>query len=281
VSDAFVDIDGMTIATRSFGGSGRSLLLVHGGADTLESWNEIGAALTKTFRVVAFDMRGHGCSSVPTTLTMDDLLSEIKGVGNALRLKEPILVGHGFGAGNCLRYASMADADCAGVIASDPGPWRTGEQLPPWGLELVAAQEYGWEGTRDDLEAALAKCLECAPDGASPTVVEANFRRARQESSVGRFIRKPPIPYVQRMGELPRMQENQLGDELFAAISRPVRLVCGTTGLLGQARGFAESLPAVYPNVTVTFLDAGRYVHWQRNKEVTQEIVRFAQDIAS
>ena len=36
------------------------LVLVHGGRDQKRSWDRVAARLAETYRVIAFDLRGHG-----------------------------------------------------------------------------------------------------------------------------------------------------------------------------------------------------------------------------
>ena len=46
-------------------GSGQDLLLVHGGAGQIESWEPMWAALTARWRVTAMDRRGRAAAAAP------------------------------------------------------------------------------------------------------------------------------------------------------------------------------------------------------------------------
>jgi len=64
--DKFFDSNGVQIRYVDQG-SGEAIILVHGLNNTIEIWNAPGilANLAKDYRVVAFDMRGHGKSGKP------------------------------------------------------------------------------------------------------------------------------------------------------------------------------------------------------------------------
>ncbi|TKA28536.1 hypothetical protein B0A49_13967, partial [Cryomyces minteri] len=47
------------------GGSGPPLLLLHGFPQTHLIWNKVASQLTKSYTVVAIDLRGYGSSSKP------------------------------------------------------------------------------------------------------------------------------------------------------------------------------------------------------------------------
>jgi pimeloyl-ACP methyl ester carboxylesterase len=53
------------LAAHDYGGNGRDVLLMHGGADNLETWRDFVGLLQPGFRLVAYDARGHGQSLTP------------------------------------------------------------------------------------------------------------------------------------------------------------------------------------------------------------------------
>jgi non-heme chloroperoxidase len=99
-----------------------ALLLIHGWSQAVGCW-QAQAPLAEKFRVVAFDLRGHGDSDKPadeaayqdTTLWGDD----VKAVIDALGLNIPVLVGWSYGARVIASYIDShgADAISGAVIA--------------------------------------------------------------------------------------------------------------------------------------------------------------------
>jgi pimeloyl-ACP methyl ester carboxylesterase len=69
MSDArrrWVDSGGLRLAVREEGpADGPTVLLVHGYPDNSSVWDGVAARLAERFRVVRFDLRGHGGSDEP------------------------------------------------------------------------------------------------------------------------------------------------------------------------------------------------------------------------
>ena len=96
--------DGLTIAAQEWGNpAGPEILLIHGFNQCHLSWvrqvND--PALADEFRIVAFDLRGHGQSDKPLdpdAYAHDQRWADdVKGVIEAAGLKKPVLVGWSYG----------------------------------------------------------------------------------------------------------------------------------------------------------------------------------------
>lgn len=97
-----------------------ALVLIHGWAQSHISWQSL-APLAKTFRLVAFDLRGHGRSDAPedaAAYTDSHLWAEdIAAIIKALNLSTPHLVGWSYGSRVIAAYLDrFGDADIAGVV---------------------------------------------------------------------------------------------------------------------------------------------------------------------
>ncbi len=134
--------DGVKLAVRDFGGSGRDLLLLHGLASTSHIFDLVAPRLTRGFRVVAYDQRGHGESSKPSSKygfahTTADAIAVIRGLG----LRRPIVLGHSWGANVVLELGVREPRLVSGLILLDGGfgtlrdgmDWKTAKQslAPP------------------------------------------------------------------------------------------------------------------------------------------------------
>lgn len=91
--------DGTAIHTVSAGSGDRTVVLAHGYGFTLDGWNLIAAALVERgLRVVAFDQRGHGRSTVGTDgVGSTQMASDYGAVLEAHDVQDGILVGHSMG----------------------------------------------------------------------------------------------------------------------------------------------------------------------------------------
>jgi pimeloyl-ACP methyl ester carboxylesterase len=89
--------DGVRIAYRDHGGSGRGLVLVHGGGANLESMDQYADRLGNGRRTVAIDVRCCGKSDDAPHFRLTDAASDIAAVVDALDLGPVDVVGHSMG----------------------------------------------------------------------------------------------------------------------------------------------------------------------------------------
>ena len=88
-------------------GKGRVVVLLHGFLGSLDIWEQTIKNLSKSFRVIAIDLPGHGGSdNFGYVHTMDLLAKSVKSVLDHLNLKKYVLIGHSMGG-----YAALAFAD--------------------------------------------------------------------------------------------------------------------------------------------------------------------------
>jgi pimeloyl-ACP methyl ester carboxylesterase len=93
-------------------GTGKPVILIHGWPSTSQMWEYQLAELANAgFRVIAYDRRGFGRSSVPyKAYDYDTLASDLNAVIEELDLKEVTLVGFSMGGGEVVRYLSRYGA---------------------------------------------------------------------------------------------------------------------------------------------------------------------------
>ncbi len=117
-----------------------ALLLVHGFLAGWHWWDAIAPALTRRFRVVAFDFSGMGDSGHRSHYTHDTWRDEVLAVAASLGPGKVHLVGHSFGGARALEacarrpdlFAQLVMVDSY-VHADSPrqtgqGPWSTTQQ---------------------------------------------------------------------------------------------------------------------------------------------------------
>ncbi|MGA9840245.1 MAG: alpha/beta fold hydrolase [Thermoplasmata archaeon] len=99
-------------------GSGPVLLLLHGiGADhTL--WNDVIPGLSKEFRVLAPDLRGHGRTPAPagSRFTFAELEGDLESLLDQRSIESAYLVGHSGGAFLALRFVLDRPARARGLV---------------------------------------------------------------------------------------------------------------------------------------------------------------------
>src|ERR1700685_1619076 len=88
------------------GGSDQPIVFSHGWPLSADDWdNQMLFFLSKGYRVIAHDRRGHGRSTqVADGHDLDHYADDLKAVTDHLNLTDPIHVGHSTGGGEVVRY---------------------------------------------------------------------------------------------------------------------------------------------------------------------------------
>ena len=103
-------------------------MLVHGLGARRALWKRVAPELAREFTVFSFDLRGTGESERPAgPYSLDDFVSDLRGVIEECELERPALVGHSFGGSIVLRYAAEHPGDVSSVV-SIAGPVRLPDQ---------------------------------------------------------------------------------------------------------------------------------------------------------
>jgi len=106
-------------------GSGQPVILIHGYALSSASWEkQVPALLDAGYRVIAYDRRGFGKSSQPTTgYNYDTFAEDLHKLVTHLKLRNFALVGFSMGGGEVARYLGKygsKDVSKAVIIAGVP-----------------------------------------------------------------------------------------------------------------------------------------------------------------
>src|SRR5690349_5705859 len=125
-------------------GDGPPVLLLHGFADTADSWRRVLPRLMSTRRVVAVDIPPFGRSTPPVmngTPVVDWYASFIDALLDELGIEEATLVGHSLGGAIALAYCleRPGAVDRLGLIA----PAGLGESAP-WWWHAAAGRPINW-----------------------------------------------------------------------------------------------------------------------------------------
>ena len=110
------------LSVRDLGGQGRGLLLLHGLASSSHIFDLVAPLLVPEFHVVAYDQRGHGESSKPSSgYGFDHMAADAAAVIRELRLDRPVALGHSWGANVALELGVREPEVVSGLILLDGG----------------------------------------------------------------------------------------------------------------------------------------------------------------
>lgn len=232
--------DGVKIAVQEAGDpQGQPIILVHGLLGSHLSWDkQVNSPELQRFRLITFDMRGHGLSDKPVELDAyregrrwaDDLAAVIRDSG----AHEPVLVGWSLGAAVITNYlAAFGDGQIAGAV------YVGGViELKP---EQLVAQPTVYSGmASSDLQLHLegekefvALCFSTAPD-------DATFQRtiaaaAMASSEMQRAVHGMSINAAKGLGSM----------------RKPLLLIYGEQDALVQPSASAARAKELYPRTAV------------------------------
>ena len=256
-------------------GTGPVILLSHGVTLSIRTWSKQLSGLTAAgFRVVAFDHRGHGESTVGTAgHTVENLGADVRTVIEGLDLHDVVLVGHSMGGvaaqSYCLNFPDSAHERLAGLVLlssltrsilagsrrlAAASSW-VADRLPD-GAELLRPRDFGL----------LVSRLGFGRNPA-PSHVEATRQMILDTHS------------ATRRDAIAALAGLDLSDRI-GAIDLPTLIICGTADLvtpLAESRRMARRIPGARLEVVE---GGGHMLMFERAELVDGLITRFAREVA-
>jgi len=110
---------GVSLEVLDWGGTGQPLVLLAGGGHTAHQYDEFAPLLADQFRVLGITRRGIGASSNSSPRSVDDHVSDVAAVLQALELESAVLVGHSFAGMEMVSFASDYPDECDALVYLD------------------------------------------------------------------------------------------------------------------------------------------------------------------
>jgi len=111
------------------------VLMLHGGAQTAHSFDEVAPGLAPDHHVVCLDQRGHGDTDWAPRYLRDDFAGDIEAVLDHLGWQEATLVAMSLGGLNAMAFAAARPARVRGLVVVDVVP-----SIAPAGRDAIAKQ---------------------------------------------------------------------------------------------------------------------------------------------
>jgi 3-oxoadipate enol-lactonase len=124
--------------------------LSHSLAATLHLWDDQAAALRDRYRVLRYDIRGHGGSSVPPApYTLEQMADDLHGLLRALGIERTHFVGLSMGGLIGMTMALRHPAAIQSLVLADTTACYGLERTPMWDDRIAVAQSKGVEAVLD------------------------------------------------------------------------------------------------------------------------------------
>ena len=250
--------------------SGRPIVFIHGLSQSRLSWSkQLDSDLTRDFRLVAYDLRGHGLSDKPNDGYTDSKVwaDDLKAVLDELRLDDAVLVGWSYGPLVILDYIRHYGEDGIGGFNMVGGVSKLGSDqamavLTPEFISLVPGffSEDPDEGKRS-LGELIRLCF-------AKRLSDVEFN-AMLEQSVS-------VPYYVRQGLLSRAFDN---DDLLPKLQKPVLITHGAKDAVVKTVA-AEQHKSAIPKAELHMVEnAGHAAFWDDAANYNARLRTFCENL--
>lgn len=232
-------------------GTGPTMLLTHGFSATSEMWKTNIAALSQKYRVIVWDMRGHGQSDYPEdgaayseALTVGDMAALLDAHG----AEHAIIGGHSLGGFMTLAFYVAHPNRCTALMLFDTGPgYKKDEARAGWNKRAEAmAQTYGTKGL--SALGRSAEVLACTHRSAEGLARAARGMLAQRDARVINSLEFIKVPTLVLVGSK--------DETYFAATDYMTSKIPGAKKAVIPDAGHAANIdqPEVFNRVVLDFL---------------------------
>lgn len=233
-------------------GSGPTLLLTHGFSATAEMWRPNIPALSQRYRLILWDMRGHGQSDSPHDAS---LYSEALTVGDmaalldASEVQQAIIGGHSLGGFMSLAFHLAHPERVKALMLFDTGPgYRKDDARAGWNKRAEAmARNFEEKGL-----AALGRSVEvlaCTHRSAQGLALAARGMLAQYDARIISSLESIKTPTLVLVGDK--------DEPYFAATDYMAGKIPGATKVVIANAGHAANIdqPQLFDEAVLSFLE--------------------------
>ena len=151
--------DGAETTVQQWGAHGSLVVGVHGLGSSRRGWARIGEHLAGSFRLAAYDQRGHGDSSAQGPMTLARSIDDLANVVAALGEPVDALIGHSWGG--TVAIAGGRELAVARVVAIDP---MLHVKPGVWSASVLPEYHALFAQTLEEREAAIRRSFASFPE---------------------------------------------------------------------------------------------------------------------
>ena len=263
--DRYVTVNGLRLHYLDRGGADKpALILVHKIEGHAHTFDHIASEFTRDYRVIAYDMRGHGDSawSLEAAYLVEDHVKDLEALIQQLGLRRVTLWGNSTGGRVVQVYAGLNPGNVGRVISEDVGPERP-QNISDNFARRVAREANGW-ASEDELLVELIKRSPRTPEA----ILRNHVRFATKRRDDGRLVWKRD----------PNLVKGFVETELWRYVSKitsPIIYVLGGASPIVPP-GTQQKLKATLPNAEVVVMPGlGHYPNEEDTKGFLVIVNRF------
>ncbi len=241
-------------------GDGPPLIILHGLFGSGDNWRTIGKDLAKDYQVILVDQANHSRSPWTTTWSYDQAAEDIVAVMDDLDLEKAHVLGHSMGGKVALTLAQMYSSRVDNLIVVDIAPksYQRGHDLI---FEAVFDLDFGQITSRSEADSALATRID------SPMVRQFILKSLARDPEHGwRWKTNFQLLYD--------TYDEMVGEVAADKIIHPTLFVRGGRSIYVSDEDI-KAIKEVMPQVEVTTIEAGHWIHAERPQELLSAIRSF------
>ena len=251
----------MTLHVHEFGPpDGPPLLALHGLTGHGARFADLSGRLPE-YRIIAPDLRGHGRSTMLPPWRVETFLNDIRGVLDEYKLPALPVLGHSLGGALAVWLARAYEDRVSRLILLEPGTGMPPEKALATAESMLTDVSYA---TVDEARADRRRNWPAFPTEFIDTEITHNLTQRPDSRLTWRYHRAAAIA---------------LANELTRSVppppaNIPALLVHGTRSTVVSAQ-YRKLAAAICPLLTITDLDAGHAIYYERPAETAKIIGEF------
>ena len=252
-------------------GSGRYFTLIHGAGDNLNAWYNQVPAFSRYYRVLTYDVRGHGQTELPEgELTMELWVEDLYALLKTLSINETVLLGFSMGGAIAIRFTLEHPDIIKALILSNSGGLaapvqRSDEEI----RQMESRRQAQLENIRKEgMEAVVRDRIGRT---FSPGFAEKNPEAVERYKSV--LLQNNPEGYLrvmQRMGGAAEPPD-------LSKVSCPALIVSGENDPFGSQSG--RTAQEAIPGSRLVTFPTGHYTPLEQPQEYNKAVLGFLNEV--
>ncbi len=246
-------VNGIRLYYEVHGDSGEPLVLVHGHSGDISDWRHQIEEFSRTHRVLAMDLRGHGRSEAPadrSSYTIEHMADDVEALVDQVGFERYHLLGHSMGGGVVQEIALRSPQRLISLTLHDTSFKFAMRRIPAM---------VEWREKRN----ALAETEGMAAVAGLPALAPPppHMPPERLEEEKARLSKMSPDGFI---GASQAVEDWQGTKNRAAAISTPTLIIYGALDVPGVTGG-SDRLAELIPNAQVEVIpEAGHSPQWER-----------------
>ncbi|MAF84132.1 MAG: hypothetical protein CL797_08525 [Chromatiales bacterium] len=265
-NDRFIAVNGLELRYQTFGEAvpGKpSLVLIHGFANSLQSFRKLAPLLQKHFHVVTLDLPGFGLSAKPVDYTYTNA-NQGRTIGSFIRklgLEKVVIGGHSLGGAIAVHIA-VKEPGITGLLLINPGIINTGvpaiTQYLPFPFQRLSAKQFGDRAFREQ----FLKLSFIRPEVVTDEVMDNLMLATRSEG------------FLSGSTAMMGFYEEATEYELLKDLSVPTLILWGARDRNKTPEELAQLRAGIRDHRVVEVAESGHYVHEEGAIESADGLIR-------